>query len=180
MTVFGVDFSLTSTGLAMWDGERWDRATIKTTPRDSSHGAFLDRVDDISARILTWTDLHDGDVVCMEGPALHAKSSQLDRMFGGWWMVYRAITEHHGEPFVIPPSTLKQIATGKANAGKDAMVIQAVRRVPAALVENNDEVDAVWLAVAGAHIADLNPLPLPKEHLKSLHLLIQNRTKETP
>ena len=35
MTVFGVDLSLRSTGLASFDGDTWDTATIKTTPEDS-------------------------------------------------------------------------------------------------------------------------------------------------
>lgn len=179
MTAYGIDLSMSATGVAMWDGESWNTATIKTKPADSSHGAFLDRADEIAAKVIAWCDPHDGDILCIEGPALQAKSSQLDRIFGLWWHVYAALRAHHAEPFVVPPTVVKQLATGKGNAGKDEVLIQSVRRLDADIA-NNNEADAAWLAVAGAHIAELNPTPLPQAHLKGLLLLIRNKTEAKP
>lgn len=179
MTFFGVDFSLTGTGVASFDGETWDAATIKTTAPDKTAGAFIDRVDKIAASIVSWCDPRDGDTLCMEGPALHAKSSQLDRMFGGWWLVYKALREHGVEPWVIPPTVVKQLATGTGNAGKDEVLIATVRRLDVEIA-NNNEADAAWLAVAADHITGGGHFPLPIAHLSGLTRLLNNRSKETP
>ncbi|KJL45591.1 hypothetical protein [Microbacterium trichothecenolyticum] len=174
MTAFGIDLSLRSTGLVMFDGETWDKATIETTPKDSTPGSFLDRVDDIADQIINWCDPRQGDVLCLEGPALQAKSAQLDRMFALWWLVYKRLREHHAEPFVVQAQIIKQLATGKGNASKEAVLIQTVKRLGRFVdVENFDESDAAWLAVAAGIIAGLDPLPLPAAHLKGLNELIR-------
>jgi len=164
MSVFGLDLSLTSTGLASFDGDTWDTATIKSSPGDSSPGFFLDRVDDIAARVVSWMDPRNDDVIAIEGPSLHARSSRLDRMFGAWWIVVKAITEHHSEPVIIPPAVVKQIATGKGNASKDEVLAAMIRRFPDAPISGNDQADACALAVAASHIAGC-PIPVPKQHL---------------
>lgn len=168
VTVYGVDFSLRSTGLASFDGTLWDTATIKSAPEDQSPGSFLSRVDDITARILNWCDPHHGGVVCMEGIAFNAKGRAVDRLHYGWWATYRAITEHHGEPYVVTATELKRLATGRGTAGKDEMLLAAARLIPDAPVRNNDEADAAWLTVA-ASIIDGHPvIKLPADHIKRI------------
>jgi Holliday junction resolvasome RuvABC endonuclease subunit len=174
MTVFGIDLSLTATGVASFDGTLWDTATIRSAPSDKSPGAFLDRVNDIAARIISWCDPIEGDTVTIEGPALHAKSGQLDRIFGSWWIVYQALREHHAEPFVIPPAVVKQLATGKGNAGKDEVLLATTRRLDAPVL-NNNEADAAWLAVAATHIDGSGSFPLPQSHLTGLHKLLTTK-----
>lgn len=176
MTVFGIDLSLTSTGLASFDGETWDVATVRTKPVDQSPGAFIDRVHHIAAEVINWCDPREGDVICIEGPSLHAKSNQLDRMFGAWWMVYAALTAHHGDVWVIPPTVVKQLATGKGNASKDQVLLATTQRIPGAPITGNDTADATWLAVAGTHIQG-DGIPLPQQHLTGLLKLI---TKGNP
>lgn len=179
MTAYGLDFSLTSTGLASFDGDTWDTATIRTTPVDSSPGSFLSRVDHIAAKAVSWMDPHEGDVICIEGPALHAKSSQLDRMFGAWWLLMKAITDHAGEPWIIPPAVVKQIATGKGNAGKDEVLIAMLRRFPSAPISGNDTADACALAVAATHIGGVG-IPMPKPNLAGLTKMLGAQLKEMP
>lgn len=157
MTVFGVDLSLRSTGLASFDGHTWDTATIKTTPEDQTPESFLIRVDNIAAKAVSWMDPRDGDVIAMEGPALHAKSSQLDRMFAAWWLVFKTIHAHHESPLIVPPATLKKFATGKGNADKGMMRAALDERVPGHAATNNDTTDASWLAVA-ASVWDGHPI----------------------
>jgi Holliday junction resolvasome RuvABC endonuclease subunit len=176
---FGIDFSLTSTGLVSFDGETWDKATVKTKPQDQSHGHFIDRMDGIAAKVIAWCDPRPGDILALEGPALTAKSQQLDRMFGGWWLLYKALREHGAEPFVISTGTVKKLATGSGTADKDRVLIQAVKRLPID-VEGNDEADAGWLAVAAARIGGVEAVKLPTAHTESLDKLIRDGAKGFP
>lgn len=170
---YGIDLSMTGTGLASFDmGGEWDVATVSVPAEDRSPGAFIDRAETIAAKIIAWCDPHEGDVIAMEGPALQAKSSQLDRMFALWWFTYRALRDHHAEPHIIPPSVVKQLATGKGNANKDSVLIDTVKRVPRANVTNNNEADAVWLAVAAGHFDGAAILSLPVAHLTGLAKLM--------
>jgi len=180
MTAFGIDLSLRSTGIASFDGETWDTATIKSKPEDQSPGSFLARVDDIAARIIGWCDPHQGDVIVMEGLAFNAKGSRVDRLHYAWWAVFRAITEHHGEPYVIPPQVVKQIATGKGNASKEQVVIAMVPRLPDGLITGNDTADACALAIAAAHLGGATPIPLPKTHLTGLTRMLGGHMKGMP
>ena len=165
---YGIDASLTSTGVAAFVDGVWDCATITSKPNGSSPGDFLDRVDDITGRTVAWLNPVNRDVIAIEAPAFHAKGKALDRMFYLFWAMVKAVREHHGEPWIIPPSALKKIATGNGNAGKDEMIIACTKRIPDAPVHNNNEVDAVWLAVA-ASIQEGNPIiELPKNHTARL------------
>lgn len=119
MTAFiGVDFSLTSTGIACFADGEWDACTVKTKPDDGTPSGFLRRMDSITSQILNWTDPREGDVIAIEAPAFGAKGAALDRMFGGWWMTVAAITAHHEEPWVFTSTSLKKLATGKGNAAR--------------------------------------------------------------
>lgn len=175
MTVFGIDLSLTSTGVASFDGETWDVATIRTKPGDGSPADFLTRVEHIASSLINWCDPRGGDLICIEGPALHAKSSQLDRIFGAWWLVYAALTAHHDQVWVIPPTVVKQVATGRGNASKDQVLLAATQRLTAPIT-GNDTADAAWLTVTATHIQG-NGIPLPQTHLTGLTKLI---TKGNP
>ena len=95
----GIYLSLRSTGLVRFEDGALECATVKSVGSVSdSPGMFVDRIDGVITRILEWVDLRDGDVVTIESPALHGKSSSLDRMFGAWWLVVSAITHSTGSP----------------------------------------------------------------------------------
>ncbi len=49
---------------------------------------------------------------------------------------------------IVPPTTLKQFATGKGNADKSAMILQAYKEFSLEFT-CNDECDAFWLAQVG-------------------------------
>lgn len=165
---YGVDASLTATGLAGYIDGTWDTATVKTTPADSGPDAFIDRVDDIVAKTLSWIDPHHGDVIALEGPSLQAKGAAVDRMYYLFWAMYRGIREHHGSPWVVPPSALKKLATGKGNASKDEVLLSAARRLADAPVQSNNEADAAWLAVAASYQAGRPFITLPQTHLTGI------------
>lgn len=160
----GVDWSLTGTGVAAWVDGEWDRCTIRTKPDDGTPTGFLERVGHIAAQIIAWADPREGDVWAIEGPSLGAKGAAVDRMFGGWWLTVDALTAHHAEPWVFAPTSVKKLATGRGNAGKDEVVIATTKRLPEADATNNNECDAVWLAVAASHLAGKPIIDLPNNH----------------
>lgn len=179
MTAFyGIDWSLTNTGVtAFVDGE-WDRMTVKTGPDDGTPTGFLNRVHRIAGEIINWCDPREGDIWCIEGPSLHAKGAAVDRMFAGWWLVMDDLTNHHAEPWVIAPSTLKKLATGKGNAGKDEVLLSTAKRLPEADVTNEHEADAAWLTVAASLIHGQPILELPANHTTGLkRILLGKGTK---
>lgn len=169
MTGFiGIDWSMTGTGVAAYVDGEWDRCTIKTKPDDGTLSSFLDRVEYIAAKVIEWADPREGDTWAIEGPSFGAKGAAVDRMFGGWWLTVRSLTEHHEEPWVFAPSSVKKLATGKGNAGKDEVVIATTKRLPDADARNNNEADAVWLTIAASIIAGRPIIELPAPHTAGL------------
>jgi len=142
----GIDLSLTATGLASFQDGVWDTATVRTKADDGSETAYIERVRGIAAKIIAWSDPHDGDVWAIEGPSFGAKGAAVDRMFGAFHLVMAALIDHHGEPIIVPPTSIKKYATGKGNAGKDEVMLAVSRRYPDAPIHNNDESDAVTIA----------------------------------
>ncbi len=173
----GIDLSLRSTGLARFEDGAWECATVKSVGSVSdSPGMFVDRIDGVITRILEWVDLRDGDVVTIESPALHGKSSSLDRMFGAWWLVVSAITRAHGEPFTLTPSQVKKVATGNGNADKDAVLIHMVREFPDAPISGNDTADACALALASAFFDGHPIVDLSEKRAAPLRAVLEGRS----
>lgn len=178
MTGFiGIDWSLTACGVAAYIDGEWDRCTIKSKPDDGTPRAFLERVHTIAAKIIEWADPSDGDVWAIEGPSLGAKGAAIDRMFAGFWITVDDLIQHHGEPMVFAPSSVKKLATGKGNAGKDEVLLATAKRIPEADVQNEHESDAAWIAVAASVDAGRPILELPASHAAGLKRTLTGRIK---
>lgn len=74
-----------------------------------------------------------------------------------------------GIPYVeIPPSSMKKVATGKGNAPKELVLVEAVRRLGYGGASNH-VADALWLLQAAQQHYDLpGKVDLPKAHLSGL------------
>jgi len=68
----------------------------------------------------------------------------------------------YGDP--LPPE-VQEHATGKGNAQKDEVLLATERRIPQAQVRNNDEADAVWIAVGASILAGSPVIDLPAAHM---------------
>jgi Holliday junction resolvasome RuvABC endonuclease subunit len=71
-------------------------------------------------------------------------------------------------PVLVPPATLKMLATGKGNADKMAMLSAAIQRL-GYTGSSGDEVDALWLLVLGQLLVGDSPVQLPATHLRALN-----------
>jgi Holliday junction resolvasome RuvABC endonuclease subunit len=140
--VLALDLSLTSTGVALPDGIAY------TISGKSARGP--ERLALIRARVLTLVmdcepqssvepPLH----VAIEGPAFGRANGMhaLGQLAG---VIYLALHERGIRPVIVPPSSLKKYATGKGNAPKELVLVEAVKRLGYDGSDDN-EADALWL-----------------------------------
>lgn len=176
--VVGVDLSLASNGLADSRG-RVQRVQTKGHASDSTCDV-LRRLNHIALEVATFATMGMSDsgagsryavpdqshLVVIEGPAFSrgAMGGQHARA-GLWWLVADRID-------VVPPNVRAMYATGKGNAGKDAVLAAAIKRYPAWEITGNDIADAAILAAIGARMLG-HPVEdsLPKSHLRALDKL---------
>jgi Holliday junction resolvasome RuvABC endonuclease subunit len=171
--IVGLDLSLTSTGIAVIQGDdvRLDRvrsvgrkdATLqqRNTRLGSIVGGLIQSLTDNGTR---------PDLVVIEGPSYgqHRQGGQHDRA-GLWWAVV-SVHLDKGVPVVeVPPATRSKYATGKGNAAKDHVLASVVRRYPGVIVDGNDTADALVLAAMGArHLGQPIEASLPQANLAAM------------
>lgn len=133
--VLGIDLSLSATGVAHPDGT----ATTLTPPNGHTG---MRRLDWIVCAVLFAVPPRPA-VVAVEGYAYarHNQAHQLGELGG----VVRLALYRQRLPFVdVAPSALKKYATGSGRAGKDEVLVAAVRRLGYEGHDNN-QADALFL-----------------------------------
>jgi crossover junction endodeoxyribonuclease RuvC len=157
MNVIAFDLSLTCCG---WASTREGSGTFK--PK----GKGAPRLLDAAAHVATL--VYRCDLVLIEGYSYSSRASRAHSIgeLGG---VVRAHLHTMGIPVVeIPPSNLKKFATGKGNAKKDLVLVEAVKRLGYE-GSSNDEADALWmLNMARVHYGLDGAPEMPKTHLAAL------------
>lgn len=155
--VVGLDPSLTATGVASTSGQtRLLRPGKRRGP---------ERLVWIRENILSLVS--GAELVVVEGYSYGSQHSHAHALgeLGG---VVRVALFEAGIPYLdIPPSTLKKYATGKGNAKKELVLVEAVKRLdyPGA---NDNEADALWLRAIGREVLGDPIVELPKVHLKAM------------
>lgn len=168
LNVIGIDLSLTSTGIASSQG--W----VKRVQSKGHKGATLterfERLIDLTFEI-TEPVMHAQpvDLVVIEAPAFSRVGGSNHDRSGLWWMVMRRFYRSTAIPVVeVPPSCRAKYATGKGNAGKDAVLAETVRRYPDFDINGNDVADAVVLMAMGCAAFGRPLVDLPKTHMAAL------------
>lgn len=155
--VLALDLSLTCCGWASTNGE-----SGTYTPK----GRGLDRLEHAVATCSRLALRHD--LVVIEGYSFGSRGRAVFSIgeLGG---CVRLGLHENGFPIVdIPPSNLKKFATGKGNASKDLVLVEAVKRLGYEGA-SNDEADALWmLNMARVHYGLDGAPDLPKTHLEAL------------
>lgn len=135
MTILALDPSLAATGYARTDGI----CGVLSPPAGVRGVARLAWVRDAVL------ELADGcDVVVIEGYSFASRGRAIVALgeLGG---VLRLALADAGVPVVeVPPSSRCKYATGKGNAKKEHVLVEAVRRLSYA-GSSHDEADALWL-----------------------------------
>ncbi len=158
--IYGLDLSLTSTGLASSLG--WSEV-VKPPSKLRSH----DRLAHLKAAILG--RVNGADLVVVEGPSYGSQAGQAGHheRAGLWWMVTHALWKRDVPLAVAPPATVKRFACGKGNASKDDVLVACCRRFEW-FSGGNDESDSVWLAAMGADWFGQPMAQMPAANRKAL------------
>lgn len=155
-----LDLSLSASGVAVFDGGLISVDTLRPPGL-----AGMERLEWIMRRVVDLTEA--AEVVLIEGYAF-ARPNQAHQIgeLGG---VIRLALHTRRVPYVeVAPKQVKKLATGKGNAGKELVLVEAVKRLEYAGADNN-EADALWLLQAALqHFALPGAVELPKAHLQAL------------
>ncbi|MFE3052321.1 hypothetical protein [Nocardia sp. NPDC059239] len=171
-TVIGLDLSLTATGIAVSTPglAPWCAVIESTGKKRDSWATRYKRLGAIAYRILPV--IPESALVVIEAPSYGSVAgSQHDRS-GLWWMMYDLLAGTTRTVLPVEPTIRAKYATGKGNAGKDAVLAAAVRRYPHIDINTNDEADAVILMAIGHRIIGA-PIddPMPAANLAALDKL---------
>lgn len=158
MWILGLDLSLTATGVARWDGTT---ETIKTRPDDGDRRLTVIRNH---VREVAGTPLATLAVI-EDVPPVRAHALSTIGMVHG---VVRTVLADLGVPYVlVPPSNLKQFATGKGNATKPDMRMALYQRATLDIRDDN-QVDAWWLRAMALDRYGEPVVQVPQSHRAAL------------
>jgi crossover junction endodeoxyribonuclease RuvC len=180
--IVGLDLSLASTGVAVIDRDSIAVGQIRTKPTGDGLVARRERLRRIRKELRTF--LIATDLVVIEGLAYASRSPHATERAGLWWLVVDQLLAEYVPVAVVSPTARAKYATGKGNAGKDAVLAAVVRRYPDVEVTGNDEADALVLAAMGSRslgcpIEAGGITGLPKTHLDAMTRVVWTDTEGT-
>lgn len=149
--VVGVDLSLTSTGIAVYDTKPgwWRFGNPKTVGhRQDTWARQTRRVYRLAERICATVPSHA--LVVVEGPSFNSVSTSVWERAALYYQLTIWLQDLEIPVAVAAPKTLKLWATGTGMAGKKSVQNVAEQFVGQKLA-NNDVADATILALMGMH-----------------------------
>jgi Holliday junction resolvasome RuvABC endonuclease subunit len=167
----GLDLSLTATGVAALDDTATPALqtnTIKSKgKKDDTLLARGARLRTLSHNIIAITG--KADIVIVEQPAFSQTGGSHHDRSGLWWLTVNKLQTAGIVVVEIPPTSLKKYITGKGNASKMEVVAKIIRLLPDTEVNNDNEADAIGLALMGArHYQTAVEETLPKVNLEAM------------
>jgi hypothetical protein len=141
--VAGLDVSLTGTGVATLGGTTLITSTGR---RKDTLLQRRTRLRGIAEEILT--AVGDVDLAVIEGPSHHSIGGSVWDRGGLWWLIVDALSARDIPIAVMPPMSRAKYATGNGGSRK-AAVLDAAQRRYGAVLDNDNEADALVLRAAG-------------------------------
>lgn len=165
-TVVGLDLSLTASAISVIDLATGTLATAvhrSPAPKDDVLGAHVIRHRELVDGIVQQVLACDPALVVVEGLqfSVAAKDSSLTRRGFLWWAVAEGLVAGGAPVLEVAPSQIKQLATGKGNAGKSEVVAAYASTWPDAVRDKNieDRADASFAAALGTAYLRRDVLP---------------------
>jgi Holliday junction resolvasome RuvABC endonuclease subunit len=172
-TAIGFDLSLTRSGVAVVGPEGIECASFgRKGKRDEPLEMRHERIEALADQLVNVVHDHleHPKVATIEDNPFGAAGGSAHDRSGLWWAVYGRL-HRLGIPTVqVNVSKVKIYATGRGNKlEKDDILLATVRRHPEAPISNNDEADAVNLALMGARLVGIPyEKSLPQTHLRAM------------
>ncbi len=153
MRVLALDLSLQATGVALPTGEL---LTVKPGLRRGPErlGWVRDWVHDHLARV---------DLCVLEGYSYNSANSHAHALGELGGVVRCLLYQKDIDQVEVPPACLKKYATGKGNAGKDQVLVAALKRLGVEPADNN-QADAAWLRAMAEDAYWLDVPRVPSGH----------------
>lgn len=131
MTIAGIDQSLTGTAITIIEDniEKFFLLSSKKTKGTKCPSIdYTRRLMEIRNDVKKVLDQYKPSYICMEGMAFGAKGSVIFEL-GGLSHLLRELYFNEDIRFIIaPPTVIKKYATGKGNADKMMMILEAMKR----------------------------------------------------
>lgn len=174
--VVGVDPSITATGMAWSDGTLRTHGAKGVTVIEppASRAAALDSLVRELVMMATGSSVAP-DLLVLEGLELHSKSSAgLAERCYLWWQFVNLCRFAPSVPvLVVPPTNLKQYATGKGQCKKAEVVDAVARRLPQFETRGDEnQADAAVLCAIGMDLLGHPLVVMPAAHRKTLDKLV--------
>ncbi len=162
MRIFAGDLSLNATGYARG-------VTLGILKPPNTHARGMGRLQWIRDNVLRLAS--GADLVLLEGYSYGSKGRAVINIAEMGGVVRLALFEAGLTVVELAPPTLKKLATGKGNAGKEMVLAEAIRRLGYEGSSNNES-DAMWLREAARQHYDLpEKAQLPKTHVEALSVI---------
>jgi len=141
--VAGIDISLTGTGIATLSG-----TTLVTSKghRKDSIAQRRTRIKVIVDQVLV--EIGVVDLAVVEGPSHHSVGGSVWDRAGLWWRIVDRLCAEDIPVAVMPPMSRAKYATGNGGSRK-AAVMEAAQHRYGAVLDNDNEADALVLRAAG-------------------------------
>lgn len=161
MRLASLDLSLTASGVARWA----PGAEVQVTTVSPPGLRGVERLEWILRKIVGL--VCNADLVVVENYA-YARANQAHQIGELGGVIRLALYTRRIRYVEVAPSSLKKVATGKGNAGKDLVLVEAVKRLGYDGADNNIA-DALWLLeMAKIQYGLPGAVELPKKHLEGL------------
>lgn len=164
--VCGLDQSLTSFGAARASSTR----PVELARWQPGKRAGHDRLQWLLGHVEEFTD--GCDFVVVEGLSFGARGSSLLDLAGLKEVICHRLWQLKIPYVLVAPTLRAKYITGKGNADKEACLIQALKRFPAAGVCGNDQADALTLAAMGMDWAGSPLAVMPAAHRAVLTAMV--------
>lgn len=172
MKVCAIDTSLTATGFCTIAAPSLDAEPTVKCETFETKAAGMDvyarRKRLVSILSFVADRTLDADLIVIESPALSKHMGSMHDRSGVWWLIVDALIGAGLKVAEVSPTARAKYATGKGNAGKDAVMFALGARFPDALLRNNNEADAFVLCMMGARHLGMNVPVMPKMHSTAL------------
>lgn len=160
--IYGLDLSLTATGLATLAPEgHLNLFTFGTPPKMSVEARLTEMARQVAGRIVA------PELVVIEGLAFGANDPSAHERAALHYIVRCNLWSDETRVLVVPPATLKKFITGKGSAKKEMVILEVFKRWGVTARDNN-EADAAGLAYLGlAFLGRLEQMTVPMREVVS-------------